>query len=245
MTRRSDIPAFDHDLIGLAPWVTPECARAYLAASSREAVRTLVFYQPESLDTKKPPAADSAVWDLGDDGEWKKDNQYPVYAIPGPSGTELMKLLARYSGRADGFDFDIGDADNNDDNNSIINERTNLTEAQVQRSCTRLYALLDLGMLSCSSSSFGIRMRISANPNRTRAVVHRTRHMGVCARHSGRDCAHDDICVFGHASRPETETREFAKTSCGWGGRSGVFGDHAPGCASAASFAVACLRLSG
>ncbi|OKL59397.1 hypothetical protein UA08_05344 [Talaromyces atroroseus] len=137
-TRRNDFPPFDHhhhnNNIGLAPWITPECAQAYLAASRRDDARALIFYEPQSKDSGKPPPSDNALWDLGDGGQWKKDNQYPVYAVPGPAGSHLMHQLSQYSGRL-GWD-------NRDGYNRSNGTLT--TEAQVQENCTRLYALLDL-----------------------------------------------------------------------------------------------------
>jgi hypothetical protein len=88
----------------------------------------LIFYRPESNDTEKPPAPHDPTWNLGDDDGWKRENAYPVYAIPGPAGTKLMQQLALYS--------------------------ENFTEPQplseppgsfLSLGCARLYALLDLG----------------------------------------------------------------------------------------------------
>lgn len=121
-TRRIDLPADNHDIIGLAPWVSRECTRAYLSTSRRDDVQALIFYQPESRDSGKPPSSDNPMWDLGDAGEWKKENQYPIYAIPGTAGTSLMHQLEQYGGRGNGSD------------------------AQTIADCARLYALLDLGM---------------------------------------------------------------------------------------------------
>ncbi|EEA21630.1 RING finger domain protein, putative [Talaromyces marneffei ATCC 18224] len=119
-TRRSDLPADAHDLLGLAPWVNPECTRAYLSASRQDNVSALIFYQPERRDSAKPEPSASPVWDLGDAGQWKKENEYPVYAVPGTAGTTLMHQLTQYGGGGDGSD------------------------AQTTTECTRLYALIDL-----------------------------------------------------------------------------------------------------
>ncbi|KUL86190.1 hypothetical protein ZTR_08345 [Talaromyces verruculosus] len=119
-TRRIDLPVDAHDTIGLAPWVSRECTRAYLSASRDDDVSALIFYEPESRDSGKPPSSDSPIWDLGDAGQWKKENRYPVYAIPGTAGTNLMHQLEQYGGRGNGSD------------------------AQTIAECARLYALLDL-----------------------------------------------------------------------------------------------------
>lgn len=132
ITRRNDIPLFDHDIIGLAPWISPDCALAFLAASRRADARALIFYQPDSQDTAKPPPSGNSVWGLGGNDQWKKDNDYPVYAVPGPSGTNLMHQLSQYSGH---------------DSDNILNATdSSMNETQRLASCTRLYALFDLGI---------------------------------------------------------------------------------------------------
>jgi len=45
-----------------------------------------------------PPAANSPAWDLGDGGQWKQQNPYPVYAIPPASANLLLTESALYSG---------------------------------------------------------------------------------------------------------------------------------------------------
>ncbi|KAL1970618.1 hypothetical protein VTN77DRAFT_4262 [Rasamsonia byssochlamydoides] len=127
VTRERDLPDYDHDIIGLAPWVSRNCTQGYLAASRRASARALIFYQPQSQDTGKPPPASSPIWSLGDGGQWKKDNAYPVYAISGPAGSKLMHELAQYSGGS---------------TESQLSPDVMGTFAPVN--CARLYALLDL-----------------------------------------------------------------------------------------------------
>ncbi|KAL1988033.1 hypothetical protein VTN96DRAFT_1557 [Rasamsonia emersonii] len=127
VTRERDLPEYDHDIIGLAPWVSRNCTQAYLAASRRASVRALIFYQPQSQDTGKPPPPSSPIWSLGDGGRWKKDNEYPVYAIPGPAGSKLMQELAKYSGGSTESQLD-----------------PEIMETFAPANCARLYALLDL-----------------------------------------------------------------------------------------------------
>lgn len=57
----------------------------------------MLVYRPDS-DTSQPPDVDDEAWDLGDAGAWKTTNRYPVYAIPGASGNEMMRQLSLYSG---------------------------------------------------------------------------------------------------------------------------------------------------
>lgn len=57
----------------------------------------MLVYLPDG-DASQPPDVDDEAWDLGDGGVWKTTNRYPVYAIPGASGKEMMEQLSLYSG---------------------------------------------------------------------------------------------------------------------------------------------------
>lgn len=48
--------------------------------------------------TAEPPEENSFKWDLGDGGQWKSDNPYPVYVLPGSTGHDLVTATAQYSG---------------------------------------------------------------------------------------------------------------------------------------------------
>jgi hypothetical protein len=128
VTRRIDLPEYDHDIIGLVPWVNRDCTQAYLAASRRESARAVIFYQPNNHDTNKPPSSNSGVWNLGDSEQWKKDNDFPIYAIPGPSGSRLMHQLSEYSRESP-------------DNSNL--ESSPETAYSVR--CARLYTLFNFG----------------------------------------------------------------------------------------------------
>ncbi|KAI4284254.1 MAG: hypothetical protein L6R38_001531 [Xanthoria sp. 2 TBL-2021] len=94
-TRMGDIPSVDGAFIALAPWTSPECVLSLF-----DAVRDLdafIFYLPNS-QPGAPPAVNDPVWGLGDGGRWKSRNKFPVYAIPGPTGTSIMTQLGLYSG---------------------------------------------------------------------------------------------------------------------------------------------------
>ncbi|RAL17585.1 RING-H2 finger protein [Aspergillus homomorphus CBS 101889] len=95
VTRLEDITPLGNRKIGLAPWVNVECTRAFLNASQGDGTDALVFFQPNSDDSKPPPASDQ-IWSLGDEDDWKRTNEYPVYAIPGPAGVTLMERLSLY-----------------------------------------------------------------------------------------------------------------------------------------------------
>ncbi|PGG95444.1 hypothetical protein AJ80_09960 [Polytolypa hystricis UAMH7299] len=97
VTRISDLPNYDIPKIALAPWLSPDCTREYLAAERGDSIRAAVFYLPDN-STRRPPTTTSSVWDLGDGEEWKAQYQFPVYTIPGAIGADLMQKLSLYSG---------------------------------------------------------------------------------------------------------------------------------------------------
>lgn len=99
-TRKEDVSPFGRHFIGLAPWLSVDCTQSYLEASRDEGLDALVFYLPSSGSEEKPPSSDDSNWNLGDNDMWKSENEYPVYAIPGPAGTTLMEKLAWYSENA-------------------------------------------------------------------------------------------------------------------------------------------------
>ncbi|KAE8149649.1 hypothetical protein BDV25DRAFT_130173 [Aspergillus avenaceus] len=126
VTRHSDVEKFGYRSIGLAPWVGAGCARSFLDATQRTGSDALVFFLPSDSESKPPPPEDP-LWSLGDGAEWKRRNQYPVYAIPGPAGATLMSQLASYSG-----------------NTSNVQGGHNDTAASVHdQHDTRLFTLID------------------------------------------------------------------------------------------------------
>jgi len=52
-----------------------------------------------------PPTANSPAWDLGDGGQWRQQNSYPVYAIPPGSANLLLSESALYSGNMTSVPF--------------------------------------------------------------------------------------------------------------------------------------------
>ncbi|RJE25805.1 RING finger domain protein [Aspergillus sclerotialis] len=100
VTRLRAISPFHYQGIGLAPWISTECTQAFLNSSRKAKLEALIFFQPSSTDTSKPPSPSDSIWSLGDDEAWKNQNQYPVYAIAGPAGATLMYRLSLYSGNS-------------------------------------------------------------------------------------------------------------------------------------------------
>ena len=96
-TRRGNLPNVNYDLIALAPWLSPACVQSYMAAARDDQIRGFLFFQPNN-SSSTPPDADSSAWSLGDDGQWRKENPYPVYVIPGETANLLMEQSALYSG---------------------------------------------------------------------------------------------------------------------------------------------------
>ncbi|CAJ2500438.1 Uu.00g032910.m01.CDS01 [Anthostomella pinea] len=96
VTRQKNLPNTNYNSIALAPWINANCTSSFLTAAGSDPLRGMLFYLPDG-DAASPPKAESEVWDLNDGEEWK-DHHYPVYAIPGASGNEMMRQLSFYSG---------------------------------------------------------------------------------------------------------------------------------------------------
>lgn len=96
VTRRDDLPRDERLFIALAPWTSPECVLSLLNLVQNK-VDAFIFYLPDS-QAGAPPFPNDPVWGLGDGGRWKSENKFPVYALPGPTGSAIMTQLALYSG---------------------------------------------------------------------------------------------------------------------------------------------------
>ncbi|KAL7943077.1 hypothetical protein V8C42DRAFT_329588 [Trichoderma barbatum] len=97
VTRRANLPPTNYNLIAIAPWFSIDCTLAYLAAARADPIRAFIFYKPNN-SSNKPQDVYSPVWDLDDDGAWRKQNQYPVFAVSGLEGQKMMTQLSLYSG---------------------------------------------------------------------------------------------------------------------------------------------------
>jgi hypothetical protein len=97
VTRRTNLPDEDYDLIAIAPWLSPECVQEYFEAARDAPARGFLFFLPGDNTTNTPPEVNDAVWGLGDGGSWKRQNEFPVIAIPGVSAQILLAASAQYS----------------------------------------------------------------------------------------------------------------------------------------------------
>lgn len=130
VTGYEDVSTLGYRTIGLAPWVSLECTKSFLSASRKAEIDALVFYQPYTNNTGKPPPSDDITWNLGDNSEWKNQNEYPVYAISGPAGATLMHQLSLYS-----------------------SNMTQSREKSTYQGDIRLFTLIDLGEIASFSIS--------------------------------------------------------------------------------------------
>ncbi|OOQ86353.1 hypothetical protein PEBR_21811 [Penicillium brasilianum] len=97
VTRHEDVLTFGYPTVGIAPWISVDCTNSFLAASREAKADALVFYQPSIKESGIPPPASDICWNLNDGDQWKRDNPYPIYAIPGPAAATLMRELAWFS----------------------------------------------------------------------------------------------------------------------------------------------------
>ncbi|EMC98926.1 hypothetical protein BAUCODRAFT_145927 [Baudoinia panamericana UAMH 10762] len=105
VTRRANLPNQNYYLIAIAPWLSPECVGEYFAAARQSPVRGFLTFLPEDTSSNIPPEVSSSVWGIGDGGSWKRQNAYPVYAIPGASARALLNASADYSGNMTSVPF--------------------------------------------------------------------------------------------------------------------------------------------
>ncbi|KAK1970596.1 hypothetical protein LY78DRAFT_677565 [Colletotrichum sublineola] len=96
-TTQATLPPTNYNLIALAPWFNASCTKAYLESARLDPIRAFVFYRPNN-STREPQGADSPMWDLGDGDAWRSQNRFPIFAIPGVEGHEMMRQLSFYSG---------------------------------------------------------------------------------------------------------------------------------------------------
>ena len=95
--RRSNLPPTNYNLVAIAPWISSTCSKKYITSADSDPIRALIFYRPNNSSTE-PPAATSAVWDINGSTKWRAQRLYPVFAVPGMVGQEMMRQLSLYSG---------------------------------------------------------------------------------------------------------------------------------------------------
>ncbi|KFY53351.1 hypothetical protein V496_07682 [Pseudogymnoascus sp. VKM F-4515 (FW-2607)] len=103
-TRRTDLPGEDFKFIALAPWINSSCSLSFLDMASLVSLQAFIFYRTDNKDEMPPPIS-SPVWNMHDGGQWKSAHRFPVYAVPGSYGNNLMDQLSRYSGNSSSVPF--------------------------------------------------------------------------------------------------------------------------------------------
>jgi hypothetical protein len=97
VVRQENLPPTNYNLIAFAPWVNVECTRTLLASARADPLRAFIFYEVSNSSTKPAPS-NSPIWNLNDGGRWKSETHFPVFAVSGLYGQELMEQLGLYSG---------------------------------------------------------------------------------------------------------------------------------------------------
>ncbi|KAJ4421875.1 hypothetical protein N0V82_003475 [Gnomoniopsis sp. IMI 355080] len=95
--RQADLPPSDYNLIALVPWYNATCTKLYMEAAASDPIRGFITYLP-TADSDKPPDVDDEIWSLHDHGAWRSSIKFPVYAISGSAGSNMMTPLGLYSG---------------------------------------------------------------------------------------------------------------------------------------------------
>jgi len=126
VTTLADFPSYNYPFIGIAPWTTAPCVSSYLASMRASKVRGAIFFHPNNSTAQPPPVSDPS-WSLGDGGQWKSANDFPVYAISGMLGSFILDELAQYSG-----------------NMSQVPYGTELVQIYDPQDSIRLYARMDV-----------------------------------------------------------------------------------------------------
>lgn len=97
VTRQANLPS-TANLVAVIPWISPQCTKSYLSSARADGVNGMIVFLTDPNYAGGTPPANSPAWDLGDGGQWKQQNSYPVYAIPPASGNLLLVESSLYSG---------------------------------------------------------------------------------------------------------------------------------------------------
>lgn len=98
VTSRTSFPPDDYPFIAFAPWTNAACVQSYMTLMRAEAVRAALFYHDKPGSSAEPPSVSDPSWSLDDGGAWKDQNQFPIYALSGATGAQIMRALGEYSG---------------------------------------------------------------------------------------------------------------------------------------------------
>lgn len=91
-TRLSNFPDTERlSLVALAPWISPSCTLSYLTSARNDGTQAFLFWKPDNRTEERD-------LDLYDGGNWKRENNYPVYVLSTAMGNELINATADYSG---------------------------------------------------------------------------------------------------------------------------------------------------
>lgn len=94
------------------PWLSRSCTRAFLDAAEPDLPVAMLTYLPSdnaasANSSTYTPLPNDPAWAL-DGGSWKKDYNFPVYAVPDTIGASWMHQVAAYNGN-------VTDVPNGDD----------------------------------------------------------------------------------------------------------------------------------
>lgn len=101
--RQVNLPPTNYNLVALAPWFDDDCSRSYLLSARLDPIKAFIFYQPVKSTDK--PIPDDPIWTIDDSMQWKTQNHFPTFAVPGAVGIEMMRQLSRYSGNVSTVPF--------------------------------------------------------------------------------------------------------------------------------------------
>ena len=128
VTRQSNLPPVDYDLVAVAPWISAACANSYLSSARSNGARGLLTYLADDGATTPPPPPADPAWNISGGLTWEAATGFPVYALQPSHGVQLMLQLSLYSGN-------MTDAPNGH----------LLTEEFDSRNYVRLYTSVDTG----------------------------------------------------------------------------------------------------
>jgi hypothetical protein len=147
-TRWEDIPGVNFfKYIALAPWISPSCSLSLLNSAALLSTQAFIFYTPDNK-TDLPPPISSPVWNMNDGGQWKSTHHFPVYAIPGSFGHDLMMQSSLYSGNVSSAPFGKQLLADGVDPNNFVRIYTVMTTNDSQGTLPGLWVFLLIAIAS-------------------------------------------------------------------------------------------------